>query len=115
MDTKDFLRLGVPLGEATRRVWKIPKGFHPSAAGCEERATLGGVKTNHNSEGVASERGCVCKTSRSAWQVRTLLVPHCCGWCSAHSRAPENEDATRVGVVGILKCKPKVVLAAQPW
>src|ERR1051325_947261 len=42
-------------GRDVRTRMKIPKGFHHSAQGCEERATLGDRETKfHNSEGVAS-------------------------------------------------------------
>ncbi|MGA2853284.1 MAG: hypothetical protein ABSE90_04015 [Verrucomicrobiota bacterium] len=102
MNTEDFLRLGVPLGEATRRatdfvakfiLWadilKIPRGFQPSAQGCEERATLGSCEK----------------------QITTLKELRPCG-SPAHRK---NEDTTHVGVVRILKCEPKVAPVAQPW
>ncbi len=38
------------------RFWRIPTGFHLSAQGCEERATLGGCSNFTNPEGVESMR-----------------------------------------------------------
>ncbi len=43
-----------------KRFRRIPKGFHPSAQGCEERATLGGHPNGINPERVASLRAKWC-------------------------------------------------------
>src|SRR5438093_7343635 len=96
-----------------------PKGISAISPGLRGTSYPGwSWSINHNSEGVVAgcrsaavsarpaaargKFGCV----RFAGVLRLVL-------CTQPRSG--NADTTRVGVVGILKCEPKVAPAAQPW
>ena len=68
---------------------KIPTGFRQSAQSCEQRATLG---------------------------KREKRIPTLKELCPLVNQKRINDnDATRVGVVDVSECEPKVAPSSQPW